>query len=129
MKNNWPETIDELLEQCNRLIDAYDLYTLGEIGKPLPGETEPRVDGTEYLAGEYQYGVAMIPAQWVTHVMDNHTCELTKTTWDTGECTWGCICSNCNGRLEHETGHGINFCPKCGAKVINIKTQKQDSKK
>lgn len=71
MENNWPETIDELLDECQRLISRYDLYTLGKRGKPFTGETEPRVDGTEYLAGEYQYGVAMIPAQWVMHVLSN----------------------------------------------------------
>lgn len=70
MENNWPETLDELLEECQRLISDYDLYTLGERDEPFSGETEPRVDGTEYLAGEYQYGVAMIPAQWVTHVIE-----------------------------------------------------------
>lgn len=71
MENNWPETIDELLDECQQLISRYDLYTLGKRGKPFTGETEPRVDGTEYLAGEYQYGVAMIPAQWVRHVLSN----------------------------------------------------------
>ena len=73
MENNWPETVDELLGECQRLISKSDLYTLGERGEPFSGETEPRVDGTEYLAGEHQYGVAMIPAQWVTHVIEAAT--------------------------------------------------------
>ena len=80
MENNWPETVDELLGECQRLISKYDLYTLGERGKPFTGETEARVDGTEYLAGEYQYGVAMIPAQWVTHVIDAATLGNGKLT-------------------------------------------------
>ena len=80
MENNWPETVDELLGECQRLINKYDLYTLGERGKPFTGEKEPRVDGTEYLAGEYQYGVAMIPAQWVTHVIDSPTLGGGKLT-------------------------------------------------
>ena len=80
MENNWPETVDELLGECQRLISKYDLYTLGERGKPFTGETETRVDGTEYLAGEYQYGVAMIPAQWVTHVIDAATLGNGKLT-------------------------------------------------
>lgn len=90
MENNWPEAVDELLEECQRLISRCDLYTLGERGEPLPGEAEPRVDGTDYLAGEYRYGVAMIPAQWVTHVIDAATLgsepdeiELTQT-YDAG---------------------------------------------
>lgn len=82
MENNWPETTDELVEECEKLISRFDLYTLGEKGEPFAGEDEPRVDGAEYLAGEYQYGVAMIPAQWVTHVVEaatlgSGTCEFT----------------------------------------------------
>lgn len=73
MENNWPETTDELVEECEKLISRFDLYTLGEKGEPFAGEDEPRVDGAEYLAGEYQYGVAMIPAQWVTHVVEAAT--------------------------------------------------------
>ena len=69
MKGNWPNTIGELLNECEQLSNSRDLYTLGEYGEPFDGEDEPRVDGTDYLAGEYQYGVAMIPAQWVTHVL------------------------------------------------------------
>ena len=69
MKNNWPTTVEELVDECKRLEGRYDLYTLGERDEPFLGEGEPRVDGTDYLAGEYQYGVAMIPAQWVTRVL------------------------------------------------------------
>lgn len=69
MDRNWPETIGELLGTCERLSNSRDLYTLGERGEPYKGESEPRVDGTDWLAGEYLYGVAMVPAQWVTHVL------------------------------------------------------------
>ena len=69
MKNNWPTTVDELVEECERLEKRYDLYTLGKRDEPFIGEDEPRIDGTGYLAGEYQYGVAMVPAQWVTSVL------------------------------------------------------------
>ncbi len=69
MKNGWPTTVKELVDECERLKSRYDLYTLGEKGEPFQGESEPRIDGTDYLAGEYQYGVAMIPAQWVTRVL------------------------------------------------------------
>lgn len=65
----FPTTVDELVRECESLISHYDLYTLGEYGEPYPGELEPRVDGTDVHAGEYQYGVAMIPAQWVTAVL------------------------------------------------------------
>ena len=80
MKNNWPTTVEELVDECERLEGRYDLYTLGKRDEPSPGETEPRVDGTDYLAGEYQYGVAMVPAQWVTSVLgdmeDKGTCKV-----------------------------------------------------
>lgn len=80
MENNWPETVEELMAECQMLVSKTDLYELGERGEPFTGESEPRVDGTDYLAGEYQYGVAMIPAQWVTHVID-------AATVGCGECT------------------------------------------
>lgn len=69
MDRNWPETVGELLGACQRLSSSRDLYTLGKRGKPYANESKPRVDGTDWLAGEYLYGVAMIPAQWVTHVL------------------------------------------------------------
>ena len=132
MENNWPETIDELLDECQRLISRYDLYTLGKRGKPFTGETEPRVDGTEYLAGEYQYGVAMIPAQWVEHVLSN--AELgSGTCKNVSKYAKKCNhfeCSKCGCVVEDFEGyyvsvHGKNwehqlpwsFCPNCGKAV------------
>ena len=100
MENNWPETVDELLEECQRLISKNDLYTLGEWGEPFPGETEPRVDGTEYLAGEYQYGVAMIPAQWVTHVLEAATLGSGRVTEDSID-KWMRSFQSEHGELAH----------------------------
>lgn len=127
MENNWPEAVDELLEECQRLISRCDLYTLGERGEPLPGEAEPRVDGTDYLAGEYRYGVAMIPAQWVTHVIDaatvgRGTCKMEQMP----ECQPDDIsCSECGVALwafsMDMAGEGVlarpNYCPYCGTEV------------
>lgn len=118
MENNWPETLDELLDECQRLIDRYDLYTLGERGEPFTGETEPRVDGTEYLAGEYKYGVAMIPAQWVTYVIE-------ESAMGGGECedvsTKNGIfkCSECGCTVEEDgvDWGEINCCPDCMKRV------------
>jgi hypothetical protein len=127
MENNWPETVDELLGECHRLISKNDLYTLGERGEPFSGETEPRVDGTEYLAGEYQYGVAMIPAQWVTHVIE-------AATMGSGECEAiydksyhkgihgyceGLKCSNCESPLFSS----FYYCPWCGARIRKMVKQ------
>lgn len=47
------------------------------------------------------------------------TCEFKKVSWDDGQCTWGCKCSACGHRFEHETGITWNFCPHCGAKVVD----------
>jgi hypothetical protein len=69
-KKNYPETKEELIKECYALIDRYDLYTLGE-----PRETGDRdyyPDGTENLSGEYLYGVAMIPCQWVTNILETN---------------------------------------------------------
>ena len=63
MNGNWPETMEELLEECKRLSSKYDLFQIGELNK-YPDWP----DGTENLSGEWQYGVAMIPAAWVLHV-------------------------------------------------------------
>ncbi|WP_270243198.1 hypothetical protein [Collinsella tanakaei] len=45
------------------------------------------------------------------------TCHMRDTHWDDGQCTWGCICSECGARHEHEYGRWLNYCPNCGARV------------
>lgn len=146
MRNNWPETVDELLAECKALEDR-DLYTLGEKGEPYYGEDEPRVDGTEYLAGEYQYGIMMIPAQWVTHVISDATlgagtCKLDGYTdaafrvvqaadeTDFIDYAEVCECTACGASVivPHEYERVLcerdelwptyNYCPHCGAKVV-----------
>lgn len=46
------------------------------------------------------------------------TCRMVDARWDDGQCTWGCRCSACGDRFEHETGKMWRFCPNCGAKVV-----------
>lgn len=119
MENNWPEAVDELLEECQRLISRYDLYTLGERGEPFPGEAEPRVDGTDYLAGEYHYGVAMIPAQWVTHVIDAATTGRGTCKFELNIDMTAIRCSACGYELPKGTNLlATRFCGGCG-KVID----------
>ena len=48
------------------------------------------------------------------------TCQLKRANWDDGTCTWGCICSACDAHLEHETGIGYNYCPICGARIVEV---------
>jgi hypothetical protein len=124
MENNWPETIGELLAECQMLVSKTDLYELGERGEPFTGEVEPRVDGTDYLAGEYRYGVAMIPAQWVTHVLEAATlgsgeCEVETTeNWLPAERYHRC--KNCGAffAVMNATGDiSPCVCPNCGRAV------------
>ena len=46
------------------------------------------------------------------------TCKMKKARWDDGQCTWGVICSACGEKHEHEFEYSFNFCPTCGAKVV-----------
>ena len=48
------------------------------------------------------------------------TCTMCDAKWDNGECTWGCICSNCHAHLEHEHGENLRYCPRCGARVVSV---------
>lgn len=45
------------------------------------------------------------------------TCTLRHVRWDDGQCTWGCKCSACGDRFEHETGECWNYCPYCGSRI------------
>ena len=46
------------------------------------------------------------------------TCHMVDSKWDNGECTWGCICKECGSRFEHKRAAYINYCPRCGARVV-----------
>ena len=124
MENNWPETIDELMEECQMLVSKTDLYELGERGEPFTGEVGPRVDGTDYLAGEYMYGVAMIPAQWVTHVLEAATlgggeCEIETTeSWLPAERYHRCkYCGAFFAVMDASGDIPPCVCPNCGKAV------------
>ena len=49
---------------------------------------------------------------------EERTCRMHDANWDDGQCTWGCICSECGAKHEHKRSVWMNFCPNCGAKVI-----------
>lgn len=46
------------------------------------------------------------------------TCVFEDVKWDNGACTWGCQCSNCGHKFEHESGITWSYCPHCGARVV-----------
>lgn len=48
---------------------------------------------------------------------EERTCHMRDASWDDGQCTWGCICSECGARHEHNRGKWLNYCPNCGARV------------
>lgn len=63
-KTPYPEDVDDLVTRCRTLCNKYDLFQLGE-----PPQHDGWPDGTDDLSGEYQYGVAMIPARWVLNAL------------------------------------------------------------
>lgn len=132
MKNNWPTTVDELVDECEWLKCRYDLYTLGKRDEPFLGKGEPMIDGTDYLAGEYQYGVAMVPAQWVTSVLgdmeDAWTCqgeidsdyfECKLTTFKCHSCGWSGVVDSGYAGYSFEDTDMPRHCPNCGSMVVD----------
>ena len=49
---------------------------------------------------------------------EERTCHMRDASWDDGRCTWGCICLECGAKHEHKRGEWMNFCPNCGARVV-----------
>lgn len=47
----------------------------------------------------------------------DRTCRMRNASWDDGRITWGCICSACGKKFEHESGKYWSFCPNCGTRV------------
>ena len=47
------------------------------------------------------------------------TCTMEDSHWDDGQCTWGCICSACGAKHEHECSRYLKFCSQCGARVVD----------
>ncbi|WP_294378431.1 hypothetical protein [uncultured Slackia sp.] len=62
-----PETIEELVDECRALSSRIDLYDM----EGDDGLFADRLcfDPSEPPSGEYVYGCAMVPAQWVLHVL------------------------------------------------------------
>lgn len=70
---------------------------------------EPYIVGEVLDAGYISYnGTEWTPRR--THIKDAH--------WDDGHCTWGCICSACGARFEHEAASSMNYCRNCGAENV-----------
>lgn len=67
------------------------------------------------------FGGGAVTSESVRRLADliDPTCEMTDASWDNGECTWGCICSACDAHIEHEEGRFLDYCPRCGARVVS----------
>ena len=50
---------------------------------------------------------------------EERTCHMRDASWDDGQRTWGCICSECGAKHEHKRSGWMNFCPNCGAMVVD----------
>ena len=50
---------------------------------------------------------------------EERTCRMRDASWDAGQRTWGCICSECGAKHEHKRSRWMNFCPNCGAMVVD----------
>ena len=77
-----------------------------DIGEEIYVQIEPHIVGEVLDEGYISYN----GAEWTpkrTRIMDGY--------WDDGRCTWGCICSACGARFEHEHSSSMNYCRNCGA--------------
>lgn len=46
-------------------------------------------------------------------------CHMTNATLNKGFGVWGCICSECGANIEYTRAKSLNYCPHCGARVVN----------
>ena len=47
------------------------------------------------------------------------TCRMTNTSSCNGLGMWGCVCSACGANIEYLRAKSLNYCPHCGARVVN----------
>ena len=68
-----PGAIEGLVDECWALAGKIDLYDMeGDDGLFAD---RLRFDPSEPPSGEYVYGCAMVPAQWVIHVLSGKKAE------------------------------------------------------
>lgn len=51
-------------------------------------------------------------------LIDRPTCTMTECRIDHGSVSWGVRCSRCNDEFEHAFPNEFNWCPNCGAEVV-----------
>lgn len=68
-----PETIEELVDECRALSNRIDLYDMeGDDGSFA---VRLSFDPSAPPCGEFVYGCAMVPAQWVLHVLSGQEAQ------------------------------------------------------
>lgn len=50
----------------------------------------------------------------VMAAMSPEPATMVETSWDDGQCTWGCQCSACHARFAYQRATTWHFCPSCG---------------
>ena len=109
-------TRDERREVAARLrelvadwFDDGEFYDRGEVEDVLGLATD---DGAWYEAAGVRRLADLIEPE-------ERTCRMRDASWDAGQRTWGCICSECGAKHEHKRSRWMNFCPNCGAMVVD----------
>ena len=93
-------------------VPAWDVIEVGELPAPIDDAFMACGLGRAVYATEIFGRLADLIGP------EERTCRMRDASWDDGQCTWGCICSECGAKHEHERGAWMNFCPNCGAKVV-----------
>ncbi|WP_417037494.1 hypothetical protein [Collinsella stercoris] len=102
------EVAAKLRELVADWFDDGEFYDRGEVEDVLGLATD---DGAWYEAAGVRRLADLIEPE-------ERTCHMRDASWDAGQRTWGCICSECEAKYEHKRSRWMNFCPNCGAKVI-----------
>lgn len=94
----------------------------------INGKTPKEYYGTDYCCQSVTQHILRLERERVAgeqavkalNTSHENTCKMKKARWDDGQCTWGVICSACGEKHEHSFEYSFNFCPTCGAKVVEL---------
>lgn len=103
------EVAAKLRELVADWFDDGEFYDRGEVEDVLGLATD---DGAWYEAAGVRRLADLIEPE-------ERTCRMRDASWDAGQRTWGCICSECGAKHEHKRSRWMNFCPNCGAMVVD----------
>ena len=92
-----------------------------EVAKRLrhASHTDANLDVTIAIAILETVGEVHRPIAAVVADLIDPTCRMTNTSSCNGLGMWGCVCSACGANIEYLRAKSINYCPHCGARVVN----------